>query len=195
MSEGWKDMLEELTPLVSEYGLWIVFFGMMTEGSIMILVSGVLCYLGMLSLEKTIPVAIFGAVVGDQFWYFVGRFCGLHILNRCTLFKERVQKLEHSVKKHANWLAFSGRFIYSGAILFPVTLGSYGYLHKKFTLFNTLGIIVWSISGISVGYILGTGAEQLFGKIEKIEHFVGLVIIIIFVVWFIKPYFKSSKRI
>lgn len=60
-------MLEELTSLVSHYGLWIVFFGMMTEGSIMILVSGVFCYLGMLSLKETIPVAIFGAFIGDQF--------------------------------------------------------------------------------------------------------------------------------
>ncbi len=188
-------MLEELTSLVSQYGLWIVFFGMMTEGTIMILVSGVLCYLGMLSLEETIPVAIFGALMGDQFWYFIGRYYGQNILKRFPLLKQRVKKLEHSVKKRGIWLAFSGRFIYSGAILFPVTLGIYGYLHKKFTLFNTLGIIVWSVSGISVGYILGTGAEHVFGKIEKIEQFIGLVFIIIFLVWVTKSYFKSREKV
>ncbi len=188
-------MLEELTSLVSQYGLWIVFFGMMTEGTIMIILSGVLCYLGMLSLENTIPVAIFGALIGDQFWYFIGRFYSQHILNRFPLLKQRVKKLEHSVKKRGVWLAFSGRFIYTGAILFPVTLGTYGYLHKKFTLFNTLGIIVWSVSGISLGYILGTGAEHVFGKIEKIEHFIGLVLIIIFLVWVIKPYFTSREKV
>jgi len=188
-------MLEELTPLVSQYGLWIVFFGMMTEGTIMILVSGVLCYLGMLSLKETIPVAIFGALIGDQFWYFIGRYYSQNILNRFPLLKQRIKKLEHSVNKRGTWLAFSGRFIYTGAILFPVTLGTYGYLYKKFTFFNTLGIIVWSVSGISLGYILGTGAEQVFGKIEKIEHFIGLVFIIIFLVWVIKPYFKSRERV
>jgi len=184
-------MVEELTPLVSQYGLWIVFFGMMTEGTIMILVSGVLCSLGMLSLVETITVAIFGALIGDQFWYFMGRYYSQNILNRFSLLKQRIQRLEHSVNKRGIWLAFSGRFIYGGSILFPVTLGTYGYLHKKFTLFNTLGIIVWSISGISIGYILGTGAEQIFGKIEKIEHFLGVIFIIIFLVWIIKTYFKS----
>jgi membrane protein DedA with SNARE-associated domain len=188
-------MLEELTPLVSQYGLWIVFFGMMTEGTIMILLSGILCYLGMLSLEETMPVAILGALIGDQFWYFIGRYYGQNILKRFPLLKERIKKLEDSVKKRGIWLAFSGRFIYSGAILFPVTLGTYGYLHKKFTLFNTLGIIVWSVSGISVGYILGTGAEHLFGKIEKIEQFIALVLIIIFFVWVTKPYFSSRKKV
>ena len=120
-------MLEELTSLVSQYGLWIVFFGMMTEGTIMILVSGVLCYLGMLSLEETIPVAIFGALMGDQFWYFIGRYYGQNILKRFPLLEQRVKKLEHSVKKRGIWLAFSGRFIYSGAILFPVKLGRADY--------------------------------------------------------------------
>ena len=86
-------MLEELTSLVSQYGLWIVFFGMMTEGTIMILVSGVMCYLGMLSLKETIPVAILGALIGDQFWYCLGKCYGQNILNRFPSLKQRIQKL------------------------------------------------------------------------------------------------------
>lgn len=186
-------MLEELTSLVSQYGLWIVFFGMMTEGTIMILVSGVLCYLGMLSLKETIPVAIFGALIGDQFWYFIGKNYSHILLNRFPLFKQRIQELESSVKKRGRMLAFCGRFIYGGAILFPVTLGTYRYLHKKFTFFNTLGILLWSVLGITLGYILGTGAEQVLGKIEKIEHFIGLLLIIIVLVWITKPYFCRKK--
>ena len=187
--------MEELTPLVSQYGLWIVFFGMMTEGTIMIILSGVLCSLGMLSLEKTIPVAIFGALTGDQFWYFIGRYNSQNILNRFPTLEQKIKKLENSVKKRGIWLAFSGRFIYGGSILFPVTLGTYAYLHKKFTLFNTLGIIVWSVSGISLGYILGTGAEHLLGKIEKLEQFIGVVLIIIFLVLVIKLYFNSREKV
>ena len=98
------------------------------------------------------------------------------------------------MKKRGSWLAFSGRFIYSGAIVFPVTLGTYRYLHKKFTLFNTLGIIVWSVLGILLGYILGTGAEQIFGKIKKIEQFITLLFIIIFLVWITKPYFRRREK-
>jgi len=188
-------MLEEITSLVSEYGLWIVFIGMMTEGTIMILVSGVLCYLGMLSLKETIPVAIFGAMISDQFWYFIGRYYSQNIINRFPLLKQRIKKIEFSVQKRGIWLAFSGRFIYCCSILFPIALGTYGYLYKKFILFNTLGIIVWSVSGISIGYILGTGAEHIIGKIEKIEHFIGLIFIIILLVWVTKSYLDTREKI
>ena len=59
----------------------------------------------------------------------------------------------------------------------------------------TLGIIVWSVLGISLGNILGTGAEQVFGKIEKIEHFIGLVFIIIFLVCVTKAYFNNKEKV
>jgi len=58
-----------------------------------------------------------------------------------------------------------------------------------------LGVTLWSILGISLGYFLGTSAESLFGKISKIEHFLFLVIIIALFIWAVKYYFinKNTK--
>lgn len=39
-------LLQEITPWVLDYGFWIVFFGMIFEGTTMVVITGILCYLG-----------------------------------------------------------------------------------------------------------------------------------------------------
>ena len=189
-----QHLLSEVTPLVNEYGLWIIFFGMMVEGTTMILVAGILCYLGMLSFASTVFVAILGAIAGDQLWYFLGKSYALKLLNHLPALKPRVQKLESSVEKKGALLSFSGRFIYGGAILFPVTLGIYKYDHKTFTIFDALGVTLWSFLGVLLGYVLGTSAELIFGKLEKVWHFVLIIAFVIFMAWVIKKYLLINKK-
>jgi len=187
-------MIQEISPFVSHYGLWIVFFGMMIEGTTMILISGILCYLGFLSVTETMPVAIFGAIVGDQFWYFLGKTYTRKVLERFPSFRQSIEKLSNNVKKKGNLMAFGSRFVYSGAIIFPLALGVYGYPYKKFTLFDVIGVTLWAAVGISIGYFLGTGAEQLFGEIKKIEYLLLFIAFVSIVVWGVQRYMKFKKE-
>ena len=188
-----QHLLSEVTPLITEYGLWVVFFGMMIEGTSMIIIAGMLYYLGMLSFPSTFIIAVFGAIAGDQLWYFLGRNYAIKFLDYFSFLKPRVEKLEESVHKKGALLSFSGRFIYGGAILFPMTLGIYKYEYKIFAIFDTFGIILWSLLGISLGYVLGTSSELLFGKIEKVWHFILIFAFIIFISWVIKKYLLIKK--
>jgi membrane protein DedA with SNARE-associated domain len=183
-------ILHELIPFVSVYGLWIVFIGMMLEGTTVIFISGVLCYLGMLSIEEAIPVAIAGAIISDQFWYFMGKNYASLLLEKFISLKKKINKLAPSVKNRGSLLAFGGRFIYSGAILFPLILGMYSYSHKRFTLFDFIGVSLWSTGGVLLGYILGSGVEKFVGKIEKAWHFFLLIGLILLAVWLMKTYWK-----
>ena len=186
-------LLTEVTPLVSQYGLWIVFFGMMVEGTTMILVSGILCYLGMLSIGETIPVAILGAVAGDQFWYFLGKNYTHRVMEYFPSFKNRVEKLSEKVRNKGDWLAFGGRFIYSGAIVFPLALGTYSYSYKRFTLFDLAGVALWAASGIALGYLFGTGVEHFFGEIKKVEHLLLVFVAAGFSAWLLRRYFGKKR--
>jgi len=187
-------LLHEVTPLISSYGLWVIFFGMMVEGTTMIIVAGILAYLGMLPVAETIVVAIAGAVAGDQMWYILGKRYTVRILQRFPSVAARVERLSDKVRQKGNLLAFGSRFVYSGAILFPVTLGVYDYPHRKFTLFDLFGVTLWACVGIAIGYFLGTGVEQLFGKIEKVKHLLWLLAIVTFIVWNVKRYLKIRKE-
>ncbi len=167
--------LHEIIPFVEQYGLWVVFFGMMVEGTMMILATGILCYLGMLPLGWAVPVAIAGAVLGDQFWYLLGRRAGPWLFARFPRLGERVRRLEDAIRRRGNWFAFGQRFVYSGAILFPLALGAYAYPHRRFLLFDLLGDTLWSLLGIGLGYLLGSGAEALFGEMERVWHLLLLL--------------------
>ena len=187
-------LLQEVTPLIGSYGLWVIFFGMMIEGTTMIIVAGILAYLGMLPVGETVAVSIAGAVAGDQLWYILGKRYTARLLQRFPSVAARVERLSDKVRQKGNLLAFGSRFVYSGAILFPVTLGVYDYPHRKFTLFDLFGVTLWACVGIAIGYFLGTGVEQLFGKIEKVKHLLWLLAIVTFIVWNVKRYLKIRKE-
>ena len=187
-----EHLLQEITPWVSEYGLWIVFFGMIFEGTTMIIVTGILCYLGMLPLRESLLVAIIGAALSDQAWYLLGKYFSSELFNRFPKLRKKVEKLAPTIITKGNWLAFFSRFIYSGAVLFPMTLGMEGYSYRKFVLFDTTGVTLWSSAGITLGYLLGNSSQHLFGEIKTIEHLALIIVVVAATVWWIKKKRKTT---
>lgn len=185
-----EHLIQEITPWVMKYGLWIVFLGMIVEGTMMIIITGLLCYLGMLPLKESIAVAIIGAIVGDQMWYLLGKYASKSILDRFDTLKKGIEKLSDKVAKKGNYLAFSSRFIYSGAILFPMSLGMSGYSHSRFTLLDSIGVSIWAMIGIAIGYLFSASAEKIFGEIQTIEHLLLYIIAIVVIVSIYKQYMK-----
>jgi len=189
-----NSFLHELTPFISQYGLLVIFFGMMVEGTTMIIATGILCYLGIIELKYTLPTAYIGALIGDQLWYYIGRNYATITVEKFPKFKNKIKNLELSVNKKGKLLSFSGRFVYGGAIVFPLALGFYRYSYKKFLLFDTLGLFVWTLLGVMLGYLLGTSAQAYIGKIERIWHVVLIVLITTMLIIFIKKYYIKEKN-
>ncbi len=189
-----NQLLHEMIPLVSQYGLWIIFFGMMIEGTMMIFTTGVLCYLGMLNPYSAFVVAVLGAVLGDQLWYFLGKYYGEFVEKHFTLLYKKIQTMKERVETKGKYLAFAGRFVYGGAILFPLTLGTYNYSHKRFTFFDLLGVSVWGFCGIFLGYLLGSSVEQFIVKITKVWHVVVLVLCVVGSIWLLKYIVVKIRR-
>ena len=185
--------MEQLTTLLSEYGLWIVFFGMIIEGTAVIILSGVLCHLGILPCEETLIVAILGAIVGDQMWFYIGKNYAHKVLLKFPLLKEKVDTLKDRANTKAKWLAMTSRFIYGGAIAFPLVLGVERYSHKKFTIFDAFGASLASATGLLIGYLLSSSLENATTQINKIEHFM-LLFLIILIVLAIYSYSKKLKE-
>jgi membrane protein DedA with SNARE-associated domain len=188
-----NEFLHELIPFINQYGLIVIFFGMMVEGTTMIIATGILCYLGMIDLKYALPTAYIGALIGDQIWYFIGRRYAFIVIDRFRKFKQKIKELEPLVKNRGALLSFSGRFVYGGAIVFPLALGFYKYKYKKFLLFDSLGVALWSFLGIMIGYLLGTSAQTFIGKFERVWHIVVAVLVATFIIILIKKYFTKGK--
>ncbi len=100
-----EHLLQELTPWVQQYGLIVVYLGMIAEGNTMILISGVLCALGMLPFWPTVAVAILGGVSSDQFWYWAGASFGERVLSWFPSYRERAERMLALVDHKAPILA------------------------------------------------------------------------------------------
>ncbi len=186
-------MINELAPLVGHYGLWVIFFGMMLEGTTVIIATGVICYMGLLSLNQAIPVAIAGAIIGDWLWYFIGRNFAEALISKFPSILPKIESLKDKVVSKGTILAFSERFIYGGAFIFPIALGFYKYPFKKFALFEVIGTSLWAIVGIFLGHILGKSAEYLFGEIKEIEHLLLVIAIIAIAIWYLRKKYLNNK--
>jgi len=181
-----EHLLQQITPLVSEYGFIIIFFGMMVEGTAMILITGFLCYMGVFSFFDAWVVSLLGAVAGDHFWFYLGRGYGKKIINRFPALQRKFTQALSLINSKADLVAPFARFIYSGAIIFPLTLGIENYPKKRYFLLDMFGDSIWAIVGLGLGYYFGNGIELLFGKIEKLEHFLLVIVVILGIVLFFK---------
>ncbi len=183
--------MEHMLSLLSQYGLWIVFVGMIVEGTTVIILSGVLCHMGVLPCEQTIIVAILGAAVGDQMWFYIGRNYAQKFLSKFPRIQLQVKKIQTKVHSKADLLAVSSRFIYGGAVVFPLVLGMHQYAHKRFTTLDTLGVSLASIAGLAIGYLLSHSFKKLLGDIGQVEHLIFFIIIFIIA---IKLYITSRTK-
>ncbi len=186
-------LLREIIPFVSQYGLIIVFIGALLEGETVILLAGILCHRAILPFEEAVIVAAIGAFTGDQIWFYLGRRYGRRVITRFTNLTKHEDTVRLWLKHKSDTIAFGSRFIYGTRTVAPVLLGIYDYPALRFAIINSISASVWAAAGIGIGYLLGTGAEKIFGHIDYIEELMLLVILIMLAWWWYR-YRKENCR-
>lgn len=167
------DTLQELARL---YGYWAVFFGIAIEnmgiplpGETIVIVGGFLAGSGELNYWWVLGSAIAGAVLGDNFGYWVGRVGGWQLLVKIgKIFRLQEQQLEQAkdrYSKNAVQAVFFGRFITLLRIFAGPLAGITRMPYKQFLLCNLGGAAVWSATIVSLAFFLGriVSLEQIVG--------------------------------
>jgi len=168
---------------IAHYGLVLVLLGAFFEGETIIVLAGILCHQGALPLEWTIITAALGAFMGDQTGFHLGRRYGANLLSRFQRFAQQADKIQPWLTSKSDWLAFGSRFIYGTRIVTPVLLAVHGYPAGRFALINLFSATLWAIAGVSAGYLIGTGAEKLLGRIAHIEQLLLAILLVMLGFW------------
>lgn len=170
-------VLGDLLDLIGRYGYLVVLFGVMLEsvgvplpGETILIAAGALVHRGVLDFGDTLFLGIFGAVVGDQIGYWIGRFGGRPFVLRwgryAFITPERLGHAEAFFARHGGRAVFLARFVTGlrvfGALVAGTSLMPWG----KFALYNVLGGTVWAAAVVSLGYFL-------WASISLVEHWVG----------------------
>ncbi len=158
--------LETIQTWASQYGYWLIFFGIMLEnagiplpGETITLVGGFLAGSGELEYPLVLLCAISGAIVGDSCGYWLGRWGGMQVLEGASrLFRLPLTEVYTAREKfghNADRAVFFGRFIALLRIFAGPLAGLSGMPYPRFLFFNAAGAVLWAVLITGLAYETG----------------------------------------
>jgi membrane protein DedA with SNARE-associated domain len=162
------------------------------EGPYVSMICGAILALGFLNFWPLYIVLIFGDLVGDTMWYFIGYHFGeKFVLKYGKYFKLNeihIIRIKTIFHKHKNPLLFLSKISngmgFALAVLFTAGMSKINFW--KFIGVNAIGQLVWSGVLIAVGFFFGNLYISVNNVMGKISILVVFTIIIFIVIRFIK---------
>ncbi|NJL87477.1 MAG: DedA family protein [Leptolyngbyaceae cyanobacterium SM1_1_3] len=158
--------LEAIQAIAHQYGYWAVFLGILLEntgipipGETVTLVGGFLAGEKELRYWYVLACAIAGAVLGDNFGYWIGFYGGWPLLTRLgKLFRIEETKLirvREEFSKNAVKAVILGRFVALLRIFAGPLAGIARMPYPKFLVCNLIGAATWASIMVSLAYFVG----------------------------------------
>jgi membrane protein DedA with SNARE-associated domain len=180
-----------LVEWLKEYGYIILFFWSMAEGETGLVMAGVLSHTGDMNVPTSILVAGLGGFVGDQIWYYVGKYNKSYVHREFEQHRRKFAKARLLLRKYGIWLIFFQRFIYGMRSIIPLAIGLSGYDKKKFAIINFFSAFVWASITIIPSYIYG---EEILQLITWAKHHWYLSVLFLAVVFGTLWYFNKKEN-
>ncbi len=182
-----------LYSLLATYGYLFVFIGTFLEGEIVLAIAGFVAHNHSISLFFVIFWGFVGSFLGDQFFYWLGRYRGREYLEKRKHWQENADKVHGWLHKH-KYIVMSGfRFIYGFRIVTPLVIGTSPSIRPlEFTLFNAVGALVWSTTIATLGYIFGTTLQLFIVHIKRFEREAIIFLVLVFATLWVWSYFKKK---
>ena len=155
--------------LIETYGYWAVLGGTLLEGESVLLLAGFAAHRGYLDLPTVVGIAIVGSFLGDQAFFFLGRYQGTKLLNRFPKYTERVAIAQAKLARYHTPLILSVRFLYGLRTVLPFVIGMSNISVLRFQALNLAGAFLWSILGAGAGYLFGNAIEAILGDLHRYE--------------------------
>lgn len=170
--------METVFLLIQQYGYAFVFLFTLLEGETVVALAGFAAYQGYLNLWYVIAIAIVGAVIGDQAYFYFGRYKGKQFLAARPKYAERLTRIHLTIERHQNLIIFASRFMYGFRTIIPIAIGTTNVKGTKFLFLNVLGAVVWGIFFGLSGYLFGNALEQFIGHVRRAEKFIIIGVIV-----------------
>lgn len=194
--------LETIQELAREYGYWTVFVGIALEntgvplpGETITLVGGFLAGSGELNYWWVLTSAICGAVLGDNFGYWIGKFGGWPFLVRIGRFfrisEHQLLEVKTQFSENAPRAVFFGRFVALLRIFAGPMAGIAQMPYPQFLACNFGGAAIWASTMVSLSFFLGR-IVPLHQLIRSVAQF-GMVALAIAVVSIALPMWLESR--
>lgn len=151
----------------SEYGLIFLFVIVFLEylnlpglpAGIIMPAAGLLVAANDVSFLTALVLSVFAGLLGSYALYFVGYFLGHPILewfyHRFDQMRPAIDRAVRYTEVHGDKGVFIARLIPVARTLVSLTVGTVRMNLLTFTIYSTVGILIWNFAFIYAGYAFG----------------------------------------
>jgi membrane protein DedA with SNARE-associated domain len=180
--------------LIREFGYLAVFVGTFLEGETILVVAGFAAYEAYLELPLVILFAFLGSLLGDQLYFFIGRYKGRSLLKKYRSWEPRVNRFRNLMDRHNTWFILIFRFLYGLRTVAPFAIGLSNVSLKKFIVLNLISAAIWAVTLGVLGYFFGQVLEVVLHDIKKYELIIMVGLFIVAAVIFLVRRVKNKRR-
>lgn len=182
-------------PFIEHYGYAAILIGTFLEGETILVIAGFLAHQGYLTLYGTIAAAFTGAMLGDQLYFYIGRWKGRDFIASRPRLNRHSRKVDRLLHKHQIWLILGFRFIYGIRTVTPIILGAVKVNAGLFFVLNAVGALLWAMVIGSAGFYFGKALEVMLGQVKTYEMLViGILAGAALAIWTIKILLRRYRN-
>ncbi|HWK34717.1 DedA family protein [Sphingomonas sp.] len=175
---------------------WGIFFLMVLENvippvpsEVIMGIAGIAAAEGKLDFTLAVLAGTLGCVVGNLFWYEIGRRYGYQRLKPwverwsrwLTVEWHDVEKIHGYFQRHGGKTVFFFRFMPFGRTIISLPAGLMQMSATRFILFTAAGSLIWNLLLVGTGYWLKTQFDAVDRYVEPIVIGVVVVLLLIYV--------------
>jgi membrane protein DedA with SNARE-associated domain len=182
---------------LTSYKYLLLFLGIVVEGPILMMASGVLIHMGFFNLVFAFSIIVAGDLLGDVIWYYIGYFFAEPFLRKFGKFFKLTPEVFNGAKelfyKHHEKILFISK-VTIGLGISLATLMAAGATHvpfKKYLMLNFLGELILVSMLLSIGYFFGQLYNSIAGTM-KIYFIVGSIVVIGSILFYFTRYIKRT---
>lgn len=171
---------------LKEYGYIVLFAWSILEGELGLVMAGIMAHTGDMILPIALMVGAFGGFVGDQIYFYIGRFNKKYIHNKLQS-QRRKFAIAHLLLKKYGWpLIFLQRYMYGMRTVIPMAIGLTKYSSRDFAIINFVSAVFWAALTIIPAFYFGDELLKVLAWIKSHWYFaIPLVITVIVSISFI----------
>lgn len=197
-----KGGIAEARTLLVRYGYAALFFTILVEGfgipapgQAILMAASIDAARGKLNIVWVLAFAIAAAVLGNTIGYVIGRWGGHPLLKKFKVQESRLARIELRFARNGRGVLLVARFFEGLRQLNGIVAGLLEMPWRRFTLWNTLGGVLWTgVWGLGV-YFLGKKMIPVHLTFKRIEPVIlvftaaALATLLVYLLWQ-----KRSKR-
>jgi membrane protein DedA with SNARE-associated domain len=183
-----------LESLIDSYGYLAILVGTFLEGETILVLGGVAAKLGYLKLPWVIACAFLGTLLGDQLFFFLGRYRGDAFLRRHPSWLARTSRVQTILERHRIPIILGFRFLYGLRSVTPFVIGMSRVPITQFVLLNIAGAALWATVIGALGFVFGHAMELVLGDIRHYETELLLAVLLVgMLLWLTRHLRKRHK--